>query len=61
MALFNRAMELKIPHNYFTLWMTTPARDLAGTRPVDHLTNGTAPLLVTLEACRCRMVRSAAQ
>lgn len=25
-----RAMELKIPHNYFTVWMVTPARDLTG-------------------------------
>ena len=36
-ALFRRAMELDIPHNYFTLWMVTPSRALAGTRPVDHL------------------------
>lgn len=25
-GLFQRAMELKIPHNYFTVWMVTPSR-----------------------------------
>ena len=50
LTLFDRAMELKIPHNYFTLWMTTPSRDLAGARPVDHLTNNPAPLLAALES-----------
>jgi hypothetical protein len=29
-GLFQRAMELNIPHNYFTVWMITPARDLFG-------------------------------
>ncbi len=43
-------MKQQIPHNYFTVWMITPSRELAGTRPVDHLTNGTAPLLVALES-----------
>ena len=23
-GLFQRAMELQIPHNYFTVWMVTP-------------------------------------
>lgn len=32
-----RAMDLKIPHNYFTLWMVTPSRNLAGSRLVDLL------------------------
>jgi hypothetical protein len=36
-ALFNRAMELKIPHNYFTAWMVTPTTNLAGARPIDVL------------------------
>jgi hypothetical protein len=35
--LFKRAMELKIPHNYFTLWMVTPVGSLGGSRPVDLL------------------------
>jgi hypothetical protein len=48
--LFQRALELKIPHNYFTVWMVTPSRDLAGSRPVDLLKNSRAPLLRTLEA-----------
>ncbi|MGO4490464.1 hypothetical protein AB4Y86_00020 [Arthrobacter sp. 2YAF22_2] len=50
LALFRRAMELDIPHNYFTLWMITPSRDLAGTRPVDHLKKDPAPLLRALES-----------
>jgi hypothetical protein len=53
-GLFRRAMELGIPHNYFTVWMITPSRDLAGTRPVDHLKDDPAPLLRALEAYRWR-------
>ena len=53
-ALFRRAMELGIPHNYFTVWMVTPSRDLAGSRPVDHLKGGPAPLLRALETLRWR-------
>jgi hypothetical protein len=53
-ALFSRAMELDIPHNYFTVWMITPSRDLAGTRPVDHLKKDPAPLLRALESYRWR-------
>jgi len=53
-ALFRRAMELDIPHNYFTLWMTIPSRALAGTRPVDHLKKDPTPLLRALEAYRWR-------
>lgn len=52
--LFQRAMELQIPHNYFTLWMVTPSRDLAGARPVDRLKVGPAPLLRALESFRWR-------
>ncbi len=52
LTLFDRAMELKIPHNCFTLWMTTPSRDLDGARPVDHITNNPAPLLRALESYR---------
>lgn len=44
MDLFSRAMELKIPHNYFTVWMITSSRDLGGARPVDVLKDSRAPL-----------------
>lgn len=36
-GLFERAMGLKVPHNYFTAWMVTPSTDLVGARPVDLL------------------------
>ena len=49
-ALFQRAMELKIPHNYFTVWMITPSRELSGARPVDLLKDSRAPLQRALEA-----------
>jgi hypothetical protein len=48
--LFKRAMELKIPHNYFTVWMVTPAGNLGGSRPVDLLDGRPQPLLHALEA-----------
>jgi len=54
LELFERAMELQIPHNHFTLWMVTPARELAGTRPVDRLKGDPAPLLRALESYRWR-------
>jgi hypothetical protein len=50
MVLFQRALELDIPHNYFTAWMVTPSRELAGARPVDLLKNNPTPLLRALEA-----------
>jgi hypothetical protein len=53
-GLFGRALELQIPHNYFTLWMVTPSRELAGIRPVDHLKGGPAPLIRALESFRWR-------
>ena len=49
-GLFRRAMELQIPHNYFTVWMVTPSRELGGARPVDHLRGDPARLLRALEA-----------
>ena len=52
--LFQRALELQIPHNYFTLWMVTPSREFAGTRPVDLLKGSPAPLLRALESYRWR-------
>ncbi|MCY0905788.1 hypothetical protein [Arthrobacter sp. H14-L1] len=53
-ALFRRAMELGVQPNYFALWMIAPFRDLAGNRPVDHLTTDPAPLLRALENHRWR-------
>ena len=50
--LFQRAIELKVPHNYFTAWMVTPSRELGGSRPVDHLKSGRAPLFRALESHR---------
>jgi hypothetical protein len=47
-------MELDTPHNYFTLWMITPSRNLVGTRPVDHLKTDPLPLLHALESYRWR-------
>jgi hypothetical protein len=36
-ALFERALELQVPHNYFTAWMVTPSNQLDGSRPADLL------------------------
>lgn len=36
-GLFEQAMELRVPHNYFSAWMVTASTDLAGARPVDLL------------------------
>lgn len=49
-ALFERAMELRIPHNYFALWMMVPSPALQGKRPVDLRRSGDpSVLLVGLE------------
>jgi hypothetical protein len=48
-ALFEAALEAKVPHNYFALWMMTPARELSGARPVDCL-DGTSMLVRFLRA-----------
>jgi hypothetical protein len=48
LALFRRAMELKVPHNTFTAWMLTPLAG-RGVRPVDALQR-TPQLLAELEA-----------
>ncbi|WP_314216580.1 antitoxin Xre/MbcA/ParS toxin-binding domain-containing protein [Pseudarthrobacter equi] len=37
MGLFEQAFGLRIPHNYFALWMMVPSPALAGRRPVDLL------------------------
>jgi hypothetical protein len=50
MILFQRALELQIPHNSFTVWMVTPSRQLAGSRPVNLLDGGSSPLWRALEA-----------
>jgi hypothetical protein len=47
-------MELGIAHNYFTVWMVTPSRALAASRPEDHLKKDPAPLLGALESYRWR-------
>jgi hypothetical protein len=41
-SLFRHAMELKIPQNYFTAWMTTSSAGPGGARPVDSLPPRTA-------------------
>ncbi|UKA56681.1 hypothetical protein LFT45_22660 (plasmid) [Arthrobacter sp. FW305-BF8] len=48
-ALFRAALEAKVPHNYFALWMMTPARELSWTRPVDRL-DETSRLVRLLQA-----------
>ena len=48
-TLFKRAMELKIPHNYFTVWMVTPSGNIAGPGPVDFLDSRPSPLFRALE------------
>jgi hypothetical protein len=45
-GLFHRALELKIPHNYFAVWMVTPCPALQGTRPVDYLGSRQVPVLM---------------
>ncbi|MET3370659.1 UNVERIFIED_CONTAM: hypothetical protein ABIE34_003936 [Jeotgalibacillus campisalis] len=45
MALFERAMDLRIPHNYFALWMMVPSPALQGTRPVDRRFRGEESML----------------
>ncbi|MDR6639595.1 hypothetical protein [Paenarthrobacter nitroguajacolicus] len=48
--LFERAMELRIPHNYFALWMMVPSPALQGKWPVDLRRNNKASaLLVELD------------
>jgi hypothetical protein len=50
LALFERAMELKIPHSYFSAWMVTGCPVLQNQRPVDLLGGQqTSVLLIALE------------
>jgi hypothetical protein len=46
--LFERAMELRIPHNYFALWMMVPSPGLQGSRPVDLRRSGEASTLLAV-------------
>ncbi|MCY1676854.1 hypothetical protein OVA06_19475 [Pseudarthrobacter sp. SL88] len=51
--VFERAMELRIPHNYFALWMMVRSPDLHGRRPVDLRNAGDpSPLLGALGQIR---------
>lgn len=56
-ALFQRAMQLRIPHNYFAVWMMTPCHVLDGIRPVDRRQEqDQAALLLALESTLARAV-----
>jgi hypothetical protein len=57
--LFKRAMELKIPHNYFTVWMITPSGSIGESRPVDLLDGGPQPLFSGLETLGREQSRAA--
>jgi hypothetical protein len=50
LILFQRALDLQIPHNCFTAWMVTPARTLDALRPADCLQLGDR--LQDLARCR---------
>ena len=50
LRLFARAMELRIPHNYFSAWMVTGCPGLRDARPVDLLDRlAPASLIAALE------------
>ncbi|WP_314324007.1 hypothetical protein [Paenarthrobacter ilicis] len=52
-GLRERAMDLRIPHNYLALWMMVPSPALDGHRPVDlRETRDPAPLLTALDQLR---------
>lgn len=56
-GLFQRAMKLRVPHNYFALWMMTPCHALDGARPVDRREEKHGPtLLAALESTLARAV-----
>lgn len=48
--LFQRAMEMEIPHNCFAVWMVTPSNSLGGSRPVDLLGSRPSLLFGALDA-----------
>lgn len=56
-GLFQRALELRIPHNYFALWMMSPCHALDGARPVDRCEEKHgSTLLAALESILARAV-----
>lgn len=56
-GLFQRAVELRIPHNYFALWMMNPCHALDGARPVDRRKEEHSPeLLAALEGTLVQVV-----
>lgn len=55
-GLFERSLELRIPHNYFALWMMVPSPALDGRRPVDlRNISDPAPLLAALGRVRAEV------
>jgi hypothetical protein len=55
-CLFERALELRIPHNYFAVWMMVPSPALDGRRPVDLRDSpDPARLLVALGRIRAEL------
>ncbi|MFJ6359243.1 hypothetical protein [Pseudarthrobacter oxydans] len=56
-GLFQRAIDLRVPHNYFALWMVTPCHALDAARPVDRRQKQhQAALLSALESTLARAV-----
>ncbi|BCW86140.1 hypothetical protein NicSoilE8_38130 [Arthrobacter sp. NicSoilE8] len=47
LALFTRALELKIPHNYFAAWMITKCPVLRNQRPVDLMSRVETTVLIS--------------
>jgi hypothetical protein len=56
-GLFQRAVELRIPHNYFALWMMTPCQPLDRARPADRRQEQhQSALLAALESTLAREI-----
>lgn len=56
-GLFQRAVQLRISHNYFTLWTMTPCHALDGARPVDrHQEQHQSALTTALESTLARAI-----
>jgi hypothetical protein len=54
-GLFQRAVQQRIPHNYFALWMMTPCHALDWARPVDrHQEQHQSALTTALESTLAR-------
>jgi len=57
LRLFQRSIELQIPHNYFALWMMTCCPALGGARPADLREEKHGPALRTaMESTLARAV-----